>query len=191
MFALCSYQTKIKLIPYHDKCKSSSCVFTCNTTQMHFKRQYWLLFLMPFVFIYILNSGISLNRFLLCIILILSVYYTLVILYICFNFCFNMEMQKVTLEQRTSKLITYLVVFGMSVVYWLKIQARFLKLKHTTHSIVMISSAYLQTYFGSTILEVYKSFHLNGYNLLRADHPNNTKRGDVASTIRSLWVSVK
>ena len=48
-----------------------------------------------------------------------------------------------------------------------------------------------ETYFGSTILEVYKSFHLNGYNLLRADHPNNTKRGDVASTIRSLWVSVK
>ena len=34
-----------------------------------------------------------------------------------------------------------------------------------------------ETYFDSTILERDKSFHLNGYNLLRADHPNNTKQG--------------
>ena len=34
-----------------------------------------------------------------------------------------------------------------------------------------------ETYFDSTILEGDKCFHLNGYNLLRADHPNNTKRG--------------
>ena len=32
---LTQLSTKIKLIPYHDKCKSSSCVFTCNTTSMH------------------------------------------------------------------------------------------------------------------------------------------------------------
>ena len=44
MFALCSYQTKIKHIPSDDKCKPSSCVFTCNTTSVHLKRQYCLLF---------------------------------------------------------------------------------------------------------------------------------------------------
>ena len=79
MFALCSYQTKIELIPYYGKCKSSSCVFTCNTTSIHFKRQYCLLFFNMFcilrvllsqnsnfiLFIYVSNSDISLNRFLL------------------------------------------------------------------------------------------------------------------------------
>ena len=44
MFALCGYQTKIKHIPSDDKCKPSSCVFTCNTTSVHLKRQYCLLF---------------------------------------------------------------------------------------------------------------------------------------------------
>ena len=33
----------------------------------------------------------------------------------------------------------------------------------------------LETYFDSTVLKGDKSFHLNVYNLLRADHPNNTK----------------
>ena len=63
----------------------------------------------------------------------------------------------------------------MSIVYWLKICLRFLKLKHTIYSIVKISSAYQKP----TILEEDKSFHLNGSNLLRVDHPNNTKRGGV------------
>ena len=40
-----------------------------------------------------------------------------------------------------------------------------------SHDFICIS----ETYFGSTILEGDKSFHLNGYNLLREDHPNNTK----------------
>ena len=69
-------------------------------------------------------------------------YYSLVILYICLYFYFNMEIQKVTLDQKARKLITFLVVTGMSIVYWVKIYLRFLKLKHTTHSVVMISSAY-------------------------------------------------
>ena len=63
------------------------------------------------------------------------------ILCICFCFCFNMEIEKVTLDQITSKLITYRVITGVSIVYWLKIYLRFLKLKHTTHDF-MISSAY-------------------------------------------------
>ena len=75
-------------------------------------------------------------------ILIWSMYYPLVILYIFFYSCFNMVIQKITLNQKTSKLIACLVVTGMSIVYWLKIYQRFLKLKHTTHSILMISSAY-------------------------------------------------
>ena len=62
----------------------------------------------------------------------------------------------------------------MSVVYWLKIYLRFPELKHTTHPIVMISSVYQK----ATILGD-KSFHLNGYNLLRVDHPNNIKWGGV------------
>ena len=32
-----------------------------------------------------------------------------------------------------------------------------------------------ETYFDSSVLEGDRSFQLNGYNLLRADHPNNTK----------------
>ena len=41
-----------------------------------------------------------------------------------------------------------------------------------SHDFICIS----ETYFDSTILEGNKSLHLNGYNLLRADHPNNTKQ---------------
>ena len=44
--------------------------------------------------------------------------------------------------QRTSKLIAYLVVTEISIVYWLKICLRFLKLKRTVHSIVIILPAY-------------------------------------------------
>ena len=69
-----------------------------------------------------------------------------------------------------NKQVNNLVVTGMSVVYWLKIYLRFPELKHTTHPIVMISSVYQK----ATILGD-KSFHLNGYNLLRVDHPNNIK----------------
>ena len=51
MFALCSYQTEIKLIPYHDKYKPNCCIFNYNTTSIHFKRQYCLLVLTSVVFI--------------------------------------------------------------------------------------------------------------------------------------------
>ena len=44
-----------------------------------------------------------------------------------------------------------------------------------SHDFICIS----ETYFDSTILEGNKSLHLNGYNLLRADHPNNTKQRGV------------
>ena len=44
-----------------------------------------------------------------------------------------------------------------------------------SHDFICIS----ETYFDSTILVGDKIFHLNGYKLLRADHPNNTKQGGV------------
>ena len=44
-----------------------------------------------------------------------------------------------------------------------------------SHDFICIS----ETYFDSAILEGNKSFHLNGYNLRRADHPNSTKRRGV------------
>ena len=44
-----------------------------------------------------------------------------------------------------------------------------------SHDFICIS----ETYFDSTILEGNKSFHLNGFNLRRAGHPNSTKRGGV------------
>ena len=44
-----------------------------------------------------------------------------------------------------------------------------------SHNLIGISG----TYFNSTILEGDKGFRLNGYNLLRADHSNITKRGGV------------
>ena len=34
-----------------------------------------------------------------------------------------------------------------------------------------------ETYFDSTFLEGDRSFHLNGYNLFRADHPSNKRWG--------------
>ena len=46
------------------------------------------------------------------------------------------------MDERTSKLITYHVATGMSVVYWFKISLRLLKLKHARYAIVMILSAY-------------------------------------------------
>ena len=36
-----------------------------------------------------------------------------------------------------------------------------------------------ETYFDSSILEGDSSFQLDGYKVIRADHLNNIKRGDV------------
>ena len=36
-----------------------------------------------------------------------------------------------------------------------------------------------ETFFGSSILEGDQNFQVNGYQLIRADHPSNTKRGGV------------
>ena len=120
------------------------------------------------LFVYVSNSDISLNRFLLCIILLIwSVYYPLVILYICFYFCFNMEIQKITLDQKTSKLITSLLAENLSKIPQIEACNSLY-----SHDFIWIS----ETYFDYTILGD-KSFHLSGYNLLRADHLNNTKRG--------------
>ena len=67
----------------------------------------------------------------------------------------------------------------MSVVYWLKIYQRFFQIEgynsFYSHDFICIS----ETSFDSTILEWNKKCHLNGYNLLRADHSNNTKQGHV------------
>ena len=60
----------------------------------------------------------------------------------------------------------------MSRVYWLKVCLRYLKLKQTVHYIVIIRKLFV-----SIILEGDKSFHLNGNNLLIADHPNNINQG--------------
>ena len=43
------------------------------------------------------------------------------------------------------------------------------------HDFICIS----ETSFDSSVLEGDRSFQLNGYDLLRADHPSNTKRGGV------------
>ena len=43
------------------------------------------------------------------------------------------------------------------------------------HDFICIS----ETYFDSSVIEGNRRFQLNGYNLLRADHPNNTKQGGV------------
>ena len=43
------------------------------------------------------------------------------------------------------------------------------------HDFICIS----ETYFDSSVVEGVRSFQLNGYNLLRADHRSNRKRGDV------------
>ena len=76
------------------------------------------------------------------------------------------------MDQRTSKFITYLIFTRMSRVYWLKVCLRYLKLKQTVHYIVIIRKLFV-----SIILEGDKSFHLNGNNLLIADHPNNINQG--------------
>ena len=58
------------------------------------------------------------------------------------------------------------------------------------HDFICIS----ETYFDSSVLEGDRSFQLNGYNLLRADHPSNTKRRNeevFVSITKSLYVSVK
>ena len=65
---------------------------------------------------------------------------------------------------------------GMSIVYYLTTWLRFPKLKFTNslfnHEFICIS----ETYFDSSVIEGDRNFQLNGYNLLRADHPNNTKQ---------------
>ena len=43
------------------------------------------------------------------------------------------------------------------------------------HDFICIS----ETYFDSSFLDGDRSFELNGYNLIRADHPSNAKRGGV------------
>ena len=43
------------------------------------------------------------------------------------------------------------------------------------HDFICIS----ETFFDSSVTEVDKNIQLNGYNLIRADHPSNTKRGGV------------
>ena len=43
------------------------------------------------------------------------------------------------------------------------------------HDFICIS----ETYFDSSVLDGDRSFELNGYNLIRADHPSNAKRGGV------------
>ena len=43
------------------------------------------------------------------------------------------------------------------------------------HDFICIS----ETYFDSSILEGDSSFQLDGYKVIRADHPSNTKRGGV------------
>ena len=67
----------------------------------------------------------------------------------------------------------------MSIIYSLTIWLRRPKLKLTTdffnHDFICIS----ETYFDSLVLEGDGSFQLNGYNLRRADHPRNSKRGGV------------
>ena len=86
MFTSCNYKPKTKLVQHHNNCKSSNCVFACNITSMHFKSQYCFLFLLPFVLCHLLpqnsqlilfvsasNSDISLNRFLLSTVYIVSI----------------------------------------------------------------------------------------------------------------------
>ena len=54
----------------------------------------------------------------------------------------------------------------------------------SSHDFICIS----ETYFDLTILEQDKSFHLNCYNLLRADHPNNKARRCLHHYIESLGI---
>ena len=110
-------------------------------------------FLMPFVFIivtcclrthkfmmfvYVLDSDISLSRFPLYIILIniLSIGYFIHVLLLLFQHG-DTESDPGPKNMQANSLVT-----GMSIVYWLKICLRFCKLRHTIHSIVVILSAY-------------------------------------------------
>ena len=45
-----------------------------------------------------------------------------------------------------------------------------------------------ETYFDSSVLEGDRSFQLNGYSLLRADHPSNIKRGGVCIYYKKVSV---
>ena len=54
------------------------------------------------------------------------------------------------------------------------------------HDFICIS----KTYFNSSILEWDSSFQLDGYKVIRVDHPSNTKRGGVCiyyEELLSIW----
>ena len=50
----------------------------------------------------------------------------------------------------------------------------------------MIIICISETYFDSSILERDSSFQLDGYKVIRADHPSNTKRGGVCIYYKEL-----
>ena len=53
------------------------------------------------------------------------------------------------------------------------------------HDFICLSEAYLDSTIPDSLLEI------DGYNLIRADHPNNTKRGGVCIYYKeSLYVRV-
>ena len=55
------------------------------------------------------------------------------------------------------------------------------------HDFICIS----ETYFDSPVLEGDRSFQLNGYNLIRADHPSNINEEVFVSIAKSLYVPIK
>ena len=59
-------------------------------------------------------------------------------------------------------------------------------MKHTIPFINMIIICISETYFNSSILERDSSFQLDGYKVIRADHPSNTKRGGVCIYYKEL-----
>ena len=153
MFASCCCSSKIKLVSYHDK--SSSCIFTCNTTSVHFKRQYCFLFFNVFCIYYchLLSQNSQIHDVCLCfrfrhiikqistlhninLINILSIGDFIHVLLLLFQHG-DTESNPGPKNMQANRLVT-----GLSIVYWLKICLRFCKLKHTIHSVVVILSAY-------------------------------------------------
>lgn len=147
MFTSCNYKTKIELVQHHDNYKSSTCVFACNTTSIHFKSQYcFLFFFFTFCIMSLVASELTADTLCLCfkfryfikqiptfyclnsfnVISVISTGYVINLLLLLPQFI--MDTEKVTLDQRKSTFITYRAATGMSIVYWLKMCLKFLKL---------------------------------------------------------------
>ena len=168
-------------------------VFTCNTTSMYFKRQWCLLLLTSFVFIMSpVFSEFTLHPVCLCfkfrhltkqipnlhsiinLINVLSIGYFIHLLLLLLQHGDIESNLGPKNKQVNSPSCCHWNVNSLLLQILSKISQTEAYHSFSKHDFICI----WETYFDSTILED-ESFHLNSYNLLRVDQPNNTNRGGV------------